>query len=660
MAFVGALLAAKVAVALELRADSIEAAEARFSTVVLHVDPAPLGRLALRLDIAEAEVPTLGVQHQPLSVRCELARDEARWRCRGTLQWGARAAPGKSMDLNASFDANSMDLDVRGGEFRATISSEPPLPGKWRVVVKDLPLAWLNAALVAQWPAAKLGSGTLDADAKLGTLPDGIDAHGHYALHDLSLDTEDGRIAAAHVTAEGSLALHAPHSRLSIENDGTLKGGEILVGPFYAKLPSSPVSLSWSASQAGKTAWDISRFQVDDAQVLHIEASASIDPTQAEPLLTWSVGRVDLVLPLAYTRYGQAMLAPRSLGELTTQGTLKGSARLDERGIRAFAVQAENVGIDDAQRRVSVHGLNGGIDWRRDEVAPGTSLAWQAMELYRLPFDAAKWNWRSVDGVLALQDTTSLPLLGGAVDILQFSLSPAAQRGDRLHASIAMHDIDMRRFSGALGWPEFGGVLGGGVPVLRYRDERLEIGGGLMLNVFDGTVNVTDLSIERPFGVAPVLTTDIAFSNLDLKLLTGTFDFGEISGRLSGAIKALRLLGWSPVAFDAELHALEGGKISQRAVNNLSSVGGGIGAGLQASLMRVFDSFGYSRLGLHCRLENNVCHMGGLDSAGQGYSIVEGRGLPRITIVGHQGEVDWPVLVERLKAATSGTAPVIR
>jgi hypothetical protein len=198
------------------------------------------------------------------------------------------------------------------------------------------------------------------------------------------------------------------------------------------------------------------------------------------------------------------------------------------------------------------------------------------------------------------------------------------------------------------------------VPDLRYHDDRLELGGGLMLNVFDGTINVTGLGIERPFDIAPVLVADIALSNLDLKLLTSTFDFGEISGRLSGAIKALRLLAWSPVAFDAELHALDGGTISQRAVKNLSSVGGGgIAAGLQASVMRLFDSFGYSRLGLRCRLDNNVCHMSGLDSAGQGYSIVEGRGLPRITIVGHQGNVDWPVLVERLKAATSGTAPII-
>ena len=52
--------------------------------------------------------------------------------------------------------------------------------------------------------------------------------------------------------------------------------------------------------------------------------------------------------------------------------------------------------------------------------------------------------------------------------------------------------------------------------------------------------------------------------------------------------------------------------------------------------------------------------MGGLDSRDGGYTIVRGAGLPRLTVVGHQRRVDWPVLVARLKAATQGTPPVIK
>ena len=46
--------------------------------------------------------------------------------------------------------------------------------------------------------------------------------------------------------------------------------------------------------------------------------------------------------------------------------------------------------------------------------------------------------------------------------------------------------------------------------------------------------------------------------------------------------------------------------------------------------------------------------MGGLHSAGDGFTIVEGAGIPRLDVVGFNGNVDWPTLVERLAAVGSG------
>jgi hypothetical protein len=211
-----------------------------------------------------------------------------------------------------------------------------------------------------------------------------------------------------------------------------------------------------------------------------------------------------------------------------------------------------------------------------------------------------------------------------------------------------------------VGWPEFGGKLGGAVPALRYVDERFELDGGLSLNIFDGFLDITRLSLQQPFGDTPVLAGDIALNRLDLSLLTGVFDFGNITGRMSGKVNSFRLVNWNPVAFKAELLADEGGRISQKAVNNLTSVGGGsMAAGLQGAVLKLFKTFGYRRIGLNCTLQAAVCHMGGLDAEKDGYTIVQGSGLPRLTVVGHQREVDWPTLVRRLKAATEGTAPVI-
>jgi hypothetical protein len=52
--------------------------------------------------------------------------------------------------------------------------------------------------------------------------------------------------------------------------------------------------------------------------------------------------------------------------------------------------------------------------------------------------------------------------------------------------------------------------------------------------------------------------------------------------------------------------------------------------------------------------------MSGLQPAADGYTIVEGSGLPRLQVIGHQTEVDWPTLVKRLQEAIHGASPEIR
>ena len=130
-------------------------------------------------------------------------------------------------------------------------------------------------------------------------------------------------------------------------------------------------------------------------------------------------------------------------------------------------------------------------------------------------------------------------------------------------------------------------------------------------------------------------------------------------------------MDWTATAFDAELHTVKvrgvPRRISQRAVQNISSVGdASFTTTLQSQLIGLFDDFGYSRIGISCRLANEVCAMGGLDGADTsgsetgGFTIVEGAGIPRLTVVGFNRRVDWPMLVERLTAVSKGDVkPVV-
>jgi hypothetical protein len=97
-------------------------------------------------------------------------------------------------------------------------------------------------------------------------------------------------------------------------------------------------------------------------------------------------------------------------------------------------------------------------------------------------------------------------------------------------------------------------------------------------------------------------------------------------------------------------------------VQNLSNIGGGgggVAAALQSGALRFFQDFGYDRLGLSCRLRNDVCQMSGVGPAASGYYIVKGSGLPRINIIGNEQRVDWPRLVSQITTAMSNTDSIV-
>ena len=82
---------------------------------------------------------------------------------------------------------------------------------------------------------------------------------------------------------------------------------------------------------------------------------------------------------------------------------------------------------------------------------------------------------------------------------------------------------------------------------------------------------------------------------------------------------------------------------------------------LSRGFMRFFEDFGYQRLGIRCRLENDVCHMDGVEPAPDGgYYLVKGSLLPpRLDVIGFNREVDWPSLLNRLVNIGKGQGPRI-
>jgi hypothetical protein len=643
-----------------LSAKSISLPGLRLEAVTLRVGEDGAGALTVLLHADKADLPAMGWRRLPLDLVGNLRRNERLgWVLDGNLKL-ARAPGGALTDaqvqVQLSQAANTLQIDVLQGQ--ATLSGALPLdqPSHAQIRVTNLPAGWLQGLLGTVW-SGRTTSGRLDAELALDLRDPGLRSSGQFNLREVGFDTPSGTLAGQGVSGSGRFNLDAGDGPAQIDLDASLRGGELLLGPLYAKLPDHPVQLNLHANAAGG-AVDLSRLRFSDADALQLAGAVAFDADGS--LKTLHLDRLRANFPAAYDRYGRSWFDTMGLQDLTIAGDLDAGLDWRDGNLRSFAFKTEGFDLADAAGRMNIAGLNGALDWSAKGDRPATTLGWRGLGFYRIENGAARSSWRSHDGMLSLQQPLAMPVLGGQLQVSQFDWSPAAAAGQRLETSLVITGVDMKAFSQAMGWPAFPGTLAGAVPSLRWVDNRLELAGGLSAHVFDGFVDVTRLSLQQPFGTSPVLNADIALKQLDLGAITSVFDFGSITGRLDGSIQDLRLVDWTPMAFKASLLAGSGGRISQRAVNNLTSVGGGgIAAGLQGAVLKLFKTFGYQRIGLNCTLQGTVCMMSGLEPTDGGYTIVDGSGLPRLHVIGHQTEVDWPTLVKRLQDAISGSGPEI-
>jgi hypothetical protein len=386
-----------------------------------------------------------------------------------------------------------------------------------------------------------------------------------------------------------------------------------------------------------------------------------------------TVARLDLDvalgdLSIARDRYLNGFLGPAGFPDLVLTG--QASAHVALRDNRFHSLDARVAGLNavDKTARFTFAGVAGDLRWTRDATPVASALHWNSGALYGVGLGPATFDFSSADGVFRLAHGVTIESLGGTVRLDSLEVQPPdGPAGARFEFGLAMDALDLGSLSQRLGWPDFAGTISGSIPSARYQDDILTLDGGLTMNLFGGTVTANNLVMERPLGVAPTLSADVALQDIDLEPLTSAFEFGTITGHLDGRIDDLRLVDWEAVAFKAWLETdrtFKGKRrISQRAVQDIANVGeggGGLTAGLQGMFLQLFDSFGYDRIGIGCELRGTVCRMEGIGSAGEGYIIVAGSGLPRLQVVGFNRYVDWPTLVARLEAVTSGDSkPII-
>jgi len=515
-----------------------------------------------------------------------------------------------------------------------------------------------TVAGIAAGRARATGHGDLirnaDAEATITRL-DFADASGTLAGEGIT-----GRVQARLVAGHEGFAVTAGRLELA--------GGQAYSEPVFLDFGVHRADLDFAGfldTQALR--FEASEFALDHAGVLQASGTATLD-FAGEILLTDARVRIAaLDLASALPSYVQPFLIDTALKRLAGAGRVSGEVDIDAGLPSRAALEIEDAVIDSQTGSLSVEGLRGRLHWfddgarsalagEIDDALFQSQLAWESASLWGIEIGAADLPFATAGRHFRLLEPRLLPVFDGglAIDTLRVRHAGTEDMYVRFDAEVL--PISVARLSRALGWPEFQGTLSGRIPGLQLSRGVVTLDGNLNAAVFDGNVVVRDLSLRNPLGEFPRLSASIEVDNLDLAQVTSTFSFGMITGRLSGSVRDLETFDWMPVSFDARFQTPPGDRskhrISQRAVTNLSSIGGGSGGGVAAALqggfLKFFDNFGYDRLGLSCRLANDVCTMGGVLPRDGGYYIVKGKGLPRIDVIGSQKQVAWTRLVRQL------------
>lgn len=362
-----------------------------------------------------------------------------------------------------------------------------------------------------------------------------------------------------------------------------------------------------------------------------------------------------------YELLAKPFLDKTMLGNLETAGMLDLNASYADGKLQAFSLVLHDMDVEDKDGRFAFYKVNAGIPWALNS-ATRADLHFGSGRLLQMGLGETALQAR-LEGWSLIAPAWHIPVLDGALDLQDISLAliDGAWHG---HLATSVSPMSMSEFSHAMGWPHMEGKLAASIPLVTYTDGLLTVDGAMGFDIFDGHITVDKLVMHDPLSRAPRLNADISMRGLDMDLLTRTFSFGAMEGRLDGDVNGLELASWKPVKFDASFRSSPGRypkKISQRAVENISALGGaGAAAAIQRSFLRFFKEFNYDRIGLSCRLRNGICAMDGVEPAKDGYVIVKGSGIPAITVLGYNHSVAWDDLLGRLQRITQGNRPIIK
>lgn len=499
-----------------------------------------------------------------------------------------------------------------------------------------------------------ISSGSLDADMKAsgkGGKVDQLVIKTQFKA--LTMQAKRGKVATESLNLVLDIVAKQKQGNWQWENNNHIQQGELYIDPVYMAIKGQGIRLKTKGVRYKKGLIELQKARFSESGVVELDAHGLIN-TQTDYAIDKANISADIKdLDVFTQQYVTPFMEQTGLEGIQLKGQLTTQINIANSLIAQAFVKLKKLDVGDDKNRLAIKQVKGELNWSSTEAASKPSyLHWDKLKVKVIPIDAGELKFLLLNKKITLLEKSSISLLGGMLEINQFDWQKKTTDEPDVYFSGAVNDLSLEQLSTALDWTPLSGHISGNIPGVDYKDKTLTVKGGLKVNVFDGEIKINKLSSSGMFSDFAKFHMDMVLKDIDLYALTQKFKMGAMEGRVSGFVKDLYLENWSPVTFYAWLGTPDNDdsrhRISQKAVQNIASIGGGATDVISKGFLRFFDTFSYDRLGFGCYLHQGVCQLMGVAAAEQGYYIVKGGGIPRIDVVGYNPQVDWAVLIQRL------------
>ena len=562
--------------------------------------------------------------------------------------------------------------ESRPGRLQATLQLEGLSPASW--------LTWLSPRLPDGVKSID-SKGELSFQGELTQDQDLWTLKGPWIGRGLGLASEDGsrvlegldfdsRLSAGMHPAEGA------GNKLNVELDGQAGGFLMLWQTLFSDFTDLSTRYTLGASM------DIG--DVASIASSPISLAATVQPDQGPRLVLSSEvqpetgsGSFDLQFEAEDLQSLHHQFLTRLQEEPPTLSDLKGSAHLELRGsfqnaadglewdasgqlqLKDTRITSESMVLRDMDLSLPIDlqlaRSKGQTIWQGEQRRGSFRLGRSTVGEIQLPAIESELDIRADS--ITLARPLEISLLGGTLEMSRLTLRDLAQPSRFAETALSLRGLSLEKITADSGLPMLDGQLDGELPKVSIAGQKLRVFGGGTLQLLGGEVEIRDISGSEVFTPFPKIRLSAEIRRLSLEQLTETFDFGRVTGLISGQIDDCELFRGVPTAFQASFRTVQEKGVTQtvdvKAVKNLTILGTGQGTNIfDQGIQRFLSSYRYSALGVDVTLNNDVLLLKGLERRGDRELFLKG-GFPfGIDIVNARpGQtVSFQTMVGRLKS----------